>query len=188
MDVTVKKFEQKYLKPSIGEIHSGDTVRVHQTIREGGKTRIQVFEGMVIRTRKLNSLQASITVRRVASGVGVEKLFVLHSPNIVKVDVVRRNKVRRKLLSYMRERSGKSTRLTEQEFDQSKSGVNELEAPKKTEKKAEDGAEEVNDAVIEKEDKEDKKDEKKVAEETKAQEKKDKAEAFRKAQEAKVKR
>lgn len=184
MDTTVKKFEQKYLKPSIGEIHSGDTVRVHQTIREGGKTRIQVFEGMVIRTRKMNSLQASVTVRRVASGVGVEKLFVLHSPNIVKLDVVRRNKVRRKLLSYMRARSGKSTRLSEQEFDKSKAGVSEIEEPKKSDKADTANSDEVAEDTA----KADEASEKKAAEEAKVQEKKEKAEAFRKAQEAKAKK
>lgn len=184
MDVIVKKFEQKYLKPKIGEIHSGDTVRVHQTIREGSKTRIQVFEGMVIRTRKMNSLQASVTVRRVASGVGVEKLFVLHSPNIVKLDVVRRNKVRRKLLSYMRIRSGKSTRLSEQEFDKTKAGVNEVEEPKKADKASENKTDDASEDDV----KTNEVIEKKAAEEAKAQEKKDKAEAFRKAQEAKAKK
>ncbi len=176
MDVTIKKFEQKYLKPSIGEIRSGDNVRVHQTIREGGKTRVQVFEGMVIRTRKMGSLQASITVRRIASGIGVEKLFVLHSPNVVKVDVVRRNKVRRNLLSYMRQRSGKSTRLTEQKFDVEKSGVTEQKkkAPKEdnTKDQMKDDSETDNQA----------KEQKDQADDAKAKEKKEKAEAFRKAQ------
>jgi large subunit ribosomal protein L19 len=183
MDVAVKKFEQKSLKPKLGAIQSGDTVRVHQTIREGGKTRIQVFEGMVIRTRKMGSLQASISVRRIASGIGVEKVFVLHSPNVVKVDVVRRNKVRRNVLSYMRQRSGKSTRLTEQEFDTAKAGVAEQ---KKEEPKAEKPAEESNDK-LEADSKEIKED-KKADEEAKIKEKKEKAEAFRKAQEEKAKK
>ena len=124
----------------------------------------------------MGSLQASITVRRIASGIGVEKLFVLHSPNVVKVDVVRRNKVRRNLLSYMRQRSGKSTRLTEQKFDVEKSGVTEQKkkAPKEdnTKDQMKDDSETDNQA----------KEQKDQADDAKAKEKKEKAEAFRKAQ------
>lgn len=185
MDMLVKEIEQKLMKPKVGAIQSGDTVRVHQTIREGGKTRTQVFEGMVIRTRKMKSLQASITVRRLASGVGVEKLFVLHSPNIVKVEVVRRSKVRRNLLSYMRARTGKSTRLTEQEFDNTKAGVAEQiksePSKKATEEKVEAGADDSKENIDEKSDN-------KTEDDLKAKEKKEKAEAFRKAQEEKAKK
>ena len=123
MDAVITKFEQKDRKPKITDVRSGDTVRVHQTITEGGKKRVQVFEGMVIRTQRLNSLSASLTVRRIASGVGGEKTFFLHSPTIVKVTVVKRTKVRRNLLSYMRARAGKATRLSGQEFDKDKVNV-----------------------------------------------------------------
>lgn len=92
-------------------VKSGDKVRVHQKIKEGNKERIQVFEGVVIRVDRKQSHTARITVRKIASGVGVEKSFLLHSPLIEKIEVVRSSKVRRNYLSYMRERSGKSARL-----------------------------------------------------------------------------
>jgi len=113
----IKQFEQAHRKPAVAPVRSGDTVRVHQQIREGAKTRIQVFEGVVIRTHRPNELTANVTVRRIASGVGVEKTFLLHSPNVAKVEIVRRAKVRRNYLSYLRARRGKSARLQEQGFD-----------------------------------------------------------------------
>lgn len=105
------------LKTKVADVRSGDTVRVHQTIREGNKSRVQVFEGVVIRRQRLAGVGASITVRKISSGIGVEKTWFLHSPNVVKVEVMRRSKVRRALLSYMRARRGKSARLAELEFD-----------------------------------------------------------------------
>jgi large subunit ribosomal protein L19 len=105
------------MKKAVVDVKSGDTVRVHQKIREGGKERVQVFEGLVIRASRKGSLTNGFTVRRVASGVGVEKSFMIHSPNILKVDVVRRSKVRRNYLTSMRERTGKSARLSGVEFD-----------------------------------------------------------------------
>lgn len=93
------------------DVKSGDKVRVHQKIKEGNKERIQVFEGVVIRVDRKQSHTARITVRKIASGVGVEKSFLLHSPLIEKIEVIRSSKVRRNYLSYMRERSGKSARL-----------------------------------------------------------------------------
>ena len=93
------------------DVKSGDKVRVHQKIKEGNKERIQVFEGVVIRVDRKQLHTARITVRKIASGVGVEKSFLLHSPLIEKIEVVRSSKVRRNYLSYMRERSGKSARL-----------------------------------------------------------------------------
>jgi large subunit ribosomal protein L19 len=96
---------------------TGDTVRVHNLIKEGNKQRVQVFEGVIIRRHRLNELTACITVRRIASGVGVEKTFLLHSPNVVKVEILRRAKVRRNFLSFLRNRRGKSARLKEIAFD-----------------------------------------------------------------------
>lgn len=96
---------------------TGDTVRVHNLIKEGSKQRVQVFEGVIIRRHRLNELTACITVRRIASGVGVEKTFLLHSPNVVKVEILRRAKVRRNFLSFLRDRRGKSARLKEIAFD-----------------------------------------------------------------------
>src|SRR5688572_9548726 len=113
----IKTLEQAHRKPRVPQIMSGDTVRVHQLIREGNKQRTQVFEGVVIRRHRLNELTATITVRRIASNVGVEKTFLLHSPNVAKIEILRRAKVRRNFLSYLRERRGKSARLKEIPFD-----------------------------------------------------------------------
>ena len=104
-------------KKEVVDVRSGDTVRVYQKIKEGAKERIQMFEGVVIRTDNKGQHTSRITVRKVASGVGVEKSFLLHSPLVEKVEVVRRSKVRRKFLSFLRQRSGKSARLTAVDFD-----------------------------------------------------------------------
>src|SRR3990167_8111223 len=117
MQSVVQKIEEKYKKRQIVDVRSGDNVKVHQKIREGGKERIQIFEGLVIRVTRKNSLSASITVRRISSGVGVEKTYLLHSPLVLKVEVIKRSKVRRNYLTYMRDRRGKSARLTGVEFD-----------------------------------------------------------------------
>jgi large subunit ribosomal protein L19 len=126
MQTQIAEFEQKFRKADTGSIRSGDTVRVHQVISEGGKRRTQVFEGLVIRTRNMNSLSASVLVRRIASGVGVEKSFLLHSPMITKIEVIRRSKVRRNYLSYMRMRGGKSAKLSELSVDKSNLSMNEV--------------------------------------------------------------
>lgn len=132
----MKEIEQSFKKPHIVDVKSGDVVRVHQKIREGNKERVQVFEGLVIQTKRKNSLSASFTVRRIASGVGVEKTFMVHSPSITKIQVVKRSKVRRNYLSYMRARTGKSARLSAVNFDQDK--VNYIPEPEvKEEPKAE---------------------------------------------------
>jgi large subunit ribosomal protein L19 len=112
-----EQISAKQKKKAVVDIRPGDTVRVHQKIREAGKERIQIFEGLVIKISRKNSLSSNFIVRRVASGVGVEKSFLVHSPNILKVEVVRRSKVRRNYLTYMRELTGKSARLSGVEFD-----------------------------------------------------------------------
>lgn len=109
--------ENSMKKAKIADVRVGDSVRVHQKIREGNKSRIQVFEGLVIRYRKVNSLAAYITVRKITSGVGVEKSWFVHSPNVEKIEVMKRSKVRRAFLTYMRARQGKSARMTEADFD-----------------------------------------------------------------------
>jgi large subunit ribosomal protein L19 len=116
----IQKVEQQYRKKQVVDVRTGDTVRVHQKIKEGNKERVQIFEGVVIRTDRKNSLTSRITVRKVASGVGVEKGYLLHSPLVLKIEVVKRAKVRRKYLTYLRERSGKSARLTGVDFDKQK--------------------------------------------------------------------
>lgn len=120
----LKKIGDAQKKKAVVDVRSGDTVRVHQKIKEGEKFRIQVFEGTVIRTDRKDSHTARITVRKVASGVGVEKSFLLHSPLIEKIEITRRSKVRRNNLSYLRNRSGKSARLVSKDFD--RHAVNDL--------------------------------------------------------------
>jgi large subunit ribosomal protein L19 len=121
----IKKVNEAQKKHSVVDARSGDTVRVHQKIREGAKERIQIFEGVVIRTDRRESHTSRITVRKIASGVGVEKSFLLHSPLVEKVEIVRRAKVRRNYLSFLRNRSGKSARLRGLNFD--REGVNTIE-------------------------------------------------------------
>lgn len=108
----LKQIGESQKKKTVVDVRSGDTVKVFQKIKEGQKFRLQVFEGTVIRTDRKGSHTARITVRKIASGVGVEKSFLLHSPLVEKVEVLRRAKVRRNNLSYLRERFGKSARLS----------------------------------------------------------------------------
>src|SRR5215469_3983101 len=117
MQSVIKTIEEKFKKPAVVDVQSGDTVKVHQKIKEGNKERVQMFQGLVIRTDRKGSHTSRITVRRIASGVGVEKSFLLHSPLVLKVEVTKRSKVRRNYLTYMRERSGKSARLQGLDFD-----------------------------------------------------------------------
>ena len=124
----IKKVNDEQKKHAVVNVKSGDTVRVHQKIKEGNKERIQIFEGVVIRTDRKKSHTSRITVRKVASGVGVEKSFLLHSPLVEQIEVVRRSKVRRNYLSFLRNRSGKSARLRQVIFD--KAAVNTLSEEK----------------------------------------------------------
>lgn len=117
MESVISKVNAKFLKSAVVDVRSGDTVKVHQKIREGNKERVQIFQGLVIRTDRKGSHTSRITVRRIASGVGVEKSFLLHSPLVLKIEVTKRSKVRRNYLTYMRERTGKSARLTGVDFD-----------------------------------------------------------------------
>ena len=113
----IQKVNEKQKKHAVVDVRSGDTVRVSQRIKEGNKERVQVFEGVVIRTGNKDSHTSRITARKIASGVGVEKSFLVHSPLVEKIEIVRRAKVRRKFLSFLRERSGKSARLKAVKFD-----------------------------------------------------------------------
>lgn len=117
MQSVIQKIEATYKKADVVDVKSGDTVRVHQKIREGNKERVQIFQGLVIRTDNKGSHTSRITVRRITSGVGVEKSFLLHSPLVLKVEVTKRSKVRRNYLTYMRNLTGKSARLTGVDFD-----------------------------------------------------------------------
>jgi large subunit ribosomal protein L19 len=100
------------VKETVPDFGSGDTVRVHAKVVEGDKERIQVFEGVVIRRRR-KGLVSNFTVRKIASGIGVERTFPLHSPRVDKIEVMRRGKVRRKNLYYLRGRTGKAARIKE---------------------------------------------------------------------------
>jgi large subunit ribosomal protein L19 len=117
MQSVIQQIEAKYMKKAVVDVKSGDTVRVHQKIREGNKERVQIFEGLVIRTDRKQSHTSSLTVRRIASGVGVEKTYLIHSPLILKIEIIKRSKVRRNYLSYMRNLTGKSARLAGVGFD-----------------------------------------------------------------------
>ena len=120
----IQKVNNEQRKAAVIDAKSGDTVRVHQKIKEGNKERIQIFEGVVIRVDRAKSHTARITVRKIASGIGVEKSFLLHSPLVEKVEITRRSKVRRNYLSFLRNRSGKSARLKAVTFD--REGVNDI--------------------------------------------------------------
>lgn len=125
----IQKVNEEQKKAGVVDARSGDTVRVHQKIKEGAKERVQIFEGVVLRTDNKESHTSRITVRKITSGVGVEKSFLLHSPLVEKVEIVRRAKVRRNYLSFLRNRSGKSARLVAKNFD--REAVNTVaEAPK----------------------------------------------------------
>ena len=121
----LQKIGDAQKKSAVVDVRPGDTVKVTQKIKEGEKFRSQMFEGVVVRVDRKESHTARIVVRKIASGVGVEKSFLLHSPLVEKIEVVRRAKVRRNNLSYLRERSGKSARLAGKDFD--RNAVNTIE-------------------------------------------------------------
>ncbi|HEX9289019.1 MAG TPA: 50S ribosomal protein L19 [Anaeromyxobacteraceae bacterium] len=110
----ISDIEAKYLKAGVPDFRSGDTVRVHTKIKEGDKERIQVFEGVVIRHRRGQS-RAMFTVRKVSYGVGVERMFPVHSPRIDKIEVMGHGEVRRSRLYYLRQLQGKKARLHQEE-------------------------------------------------------------------------
>ena len=113
MDV-LSSVVQDYLKTDIPAFNVGDTVKVHVKIKEGNRERIQIFEGFVLK-RQNGGIGETFTVRRIASGVGVEKTFPMHSPLVEKIEVVKRGKVRRARLHYMRARTGKSAKIKAKE-------------------------------------------------------------------------
>ena len=108
----IDQIETGELKKEVPEIHIGDTVRVHMRIVEGEKERTQIIEGVVIKMHG-GGVRATLTVRKISFGVGVERIFPLHSPRVVKIDVVKRAKVRQAKLYYLRELRGKAARLKE---------------------------------------------------------------------------
>ena len=111
----VEMLEKEQMRTDIPDFKTGDTVKVHARIKEGEKERIQVFQGVVIRKRK-GTTGASFTVRKVSYGIGVERIFPLHSPFIDKVEIVSRGKVRRSRLYYLRKLRGKAARVKEKRY------------------------------------------------------------------------
>ena len=109
----IKAFTSEQLKENVPVIRIGDTIRVHNKIKEGSRERIQMFEGTVI-AKHGGGISETFTVRRMSYGVGVEKTFPIHSPNVEKVDVIRVGKVRRAKLYYLRDRVGKASKVKEQ--------------------------------------------------------------------------
>ena len=131
MPTKVETFNKIQLKKGLPDIRSGDTVRVHQKIKEKDKERIQAFEGIVIARKHGKGVSATITVRKVVSGIWVEKVFPIHSPTIDKIEVLKRGKVRRAKLYYLRKAKGKKARPKRKEFVEA---IAE-EEPKPTEEK-----------------------------------------------------
>ena len=110
----IKSITQEYERTDIPEFSVGDTVKVYLKVKEGNKERIQMFEGFVLK-RQNGGISETFTVRKISSGVGVEKTFPLHSPRIEKIELVRKGDVRRAKLNYMRDRTGKAARIKSQE-------------------------------------------------------------------------
>jgi len=165
----IAQLEKSYFRSDLPNFSSGDTVRVHYRIKEGDKERIQVFQGTVI-GRRGSGTGASFTVRKISSGIGVERVFPLHSPNIAQIEKIRIGKVRRNKLYYLRELTGKSARIKEQLIDKNaktakkKKPVAKAVVEKPVEEKVETKAETT--AKIKVEEKVEKKTEKKTKEKT----------------------
>lgn len=117
MNGTIDLIEKEHINLDMPDFQPGDTIKVHSKIVEGDKQRIQIFEGVVI-GRKGGGSRASFTVRKVSYGVGVERIFPLHSPRIAKIEVVRKGRVRRAKLYYLRELKGKAARIKERRISQ----------------------------------------------------------------------
>ena len=135
----LKEIGDAQKKKAVVDVRSGDTVRVTQKIKEGNKFRLQTFEGVVIRVDRKDSHTERIVVRKVTSGVGVEKSYLVHSPLVEKIEITKRAKVRRNNLSYLRQRSGKSARLAGKDFD--RAAVNDVTIEEEPEEVAEVPAE-----------------------------------------------
>lgn len=108
----MREVTQEYLKSDIPEFRSGDTVKVHVRLKEGEKERIQIFEGLVI-AKKHGGISETFTVRKMSSGIGVERVFPIHAPSVAKIEVVRHGRIRRAKLYYIRNRRGKAARIKE---------------------------------------------------------------------------
>lgn len=138
----MEKVLEKYLKKNVPDVRSGDTVSVHLIIKEGGKERVQIFEGLVIAVKHGKGLDGTFIVRKESFGIGVERVFPLHSPRIVKIERIKQSKIRRSKLYYMRELSGKKARLKDVNRDSMiwEEGAAEEELKKIAEEKAAEAA------------------------------------------------
>lgn len=130
MSQILQDFGKQFCKESVPELKAGHLVKVHQKIREGNKERVQIFEGRVIKVNSGYGIDSSFTVRKISEGVGVEKTYPIHSPNIVKIEVLRAHKVRRAKLRYLRELTGKALRLKEVPLRLTEKLFKKKEAPK----------------------------------------------------------
>lgn len=115
MTTLLEKFDKDQLK-NLPDLKPGDTIKVHQKIKEGAKERIQIFEGIIIARKHGKGISATMTVRKVIDGVGVERVFPIHSPSIDKIEIVRHSKVRRSKLYYLRTAKGKKAKLKRKDF------------------------------------------------------------------------
>jgi len=118
MPTKTEIFNKIQLKKDLPDIKPGDTVRIHQKIKEKDKERVQAFEGILIARKHGKGISATITLRKVISGVGVEKVLPIHSPTIEKIEIIKRGKVRRAKLYYLRRAKGKKARLKKKEFSE----------------------------------------------------------------------
>lgn len=125
----IQKFTKEFLKNNLPDIKPGDIVKVYQKIKEGDKERIQIFEGVVLALKHGRGITGTFTVRKIISGIGVEKTYPIHSPNIDKVEIVSRSKVRRAKLYYLRNLTGKKAKLKRKEYVPGAETLEE-EAPK----------------------------------------------------------
>jgi len=116
MTTKAEQFDAMHLNASVPQIRPGDTVKVHQKIKEGNKERIQTFEGIIIAKKHGKGTSSTITVRKVVEGVGVERIFPVHSPSLSSIEVVKSAKVRRAKLYYLREAKGRKAKLKRKEF------------------------------------------------------------------------
>ena len=118
MITKIEKFNQDQLKKNQPDINPGDSIKVHQKIKEGGKERIQIFEGLVLARKHGRGISSNITVRKIVQGVGVERVFPVNSPMIEKIEIVRKGRVKRAKLYYLRTAKGKRAKLKHEEFSQ----------------------------------------------------------------------
>ena len=123
-------FTQQFLKKDLANIRSGDNVKVYQKIKEADKERIQIFEGLIIARKHGKGMGSTITVRRIISGIGVERVFPLHSPMIEKIEILKRGKVRRAKLYYLRKTEGKKGKLKREKVKEAETKKEQGPIPK----------------------------------------------------------